>query len=135
MCRSHDTHQLVDCPHYIGCCPGLVPYCGLQKARFVFGFQSIYFLDLFTWQIKIFSFTDVNWGSTTQAQTYKNALTSILQLNNVEEHVKNYRPQILVLSAMPSNRPQLVDFAHLLTKNLSLLICGHVIKVMSQLEL
>ncbi|KAL0270733.1 UNVERIFIED_CONTAM: hypothetical protein PYX00_008039 [Menopon gallinae] len=71
---------------------------------------------------------DVNWGSTTQAQTYKNALTSIIQLNNVEEHVKNYRPQILVLSAMPSNRPQLIDFAYLLTKNLSLLICGHVIK-------
>ena len=73
--------------------------------------------------------TDVNWGSTTQAQTYKNALTSIIQLNNVEDHVKNYRPQILVLSALPNNRPQLIDFAYLLTKNLSLLICGHVIKV------
>ncbi|KAK6643926.1 hypothetical protein RUM43_000191 [Polyplax serrata] len=71
---------------------------------------------------------DVNWGSTTQAQTYKNALTSIIQLNNVEDHVKNYRPQILVLSALPNNRPQLIDFAYLLTKNLSLLICGHVIK-------
>ncbi|KAJ4451626.1 hypothetical protein ANN_03095 [Periplaneta americana] len=29
---------------------------------------------------------DVNWGSTTQAQTYKNALQSVLQLNNVEDH-------------------------------------------------
>lgn len=37
---------------------------------------------------------DVNWGSTTQAQTYKNALLSVQQLNNVEEHVKNYRPQV-----------------------------------------
>ncbi|XP_055316627.1 bumetanide-sensitive sodium-(potassium)-chloride cotransporter isoform X2 [Sitodiplosis mosellana] len=71
---------------------------------------------------------DVNWGSTTQAQTYKNALLSVLQLNNVDEHVKNYRPQILVLSGLPSARPILIDFADLLTKKLSLLICGHIIE-------
>ncbi|XP_004525272.1 bumetanide-sensitive sodium-(potassium)-chloride cotransporter isoform X2 [Ceratitis capitata] len=71
---------------------------------------------------------DVNWGSTTQAQTYKNALMSVQQLNNVEEHVKNYRPQILVLSGLPNTRPVLVDFAYMLTKNLSLLVCGHVIR-------
>lgn len=71
---------------------------------------------------------DVNWGSTTQAQTYKNALLSVQQLNHVEEHVKNYRPQILVLTGLPNTRPVLVDFAYLLTKNLSLLVCGHVCK-------
>lgn len=71
---------------------------------------------------------DVNWGSSTQAQTYKNALISVQQLNNVEEHVKNYRPQILVLSGTPNNRPILVDFAYSLTKNVSLLLCGHVVK-------
>lgn len=71
---------------------------------------------------------DVNWGSTTQAQTYKNALMSVQQLNYVEEHVKNYRPQILVLSGSPNSRPQLVNFAFLLTKKLSLLVCGHVMK-------
>uniref|UniRef100_A0A6P7F146 Bumetanide-sensitive sodium-(Potassium)-chloride cotransporter n=1 Tax=Diabrotica virgifera virgifera TaxID=50390 RepID=A0A6P7F146_DIAVI len=69
---------------------------------------------------------DVNWGSTTQAQIYRNALQAVHQLNTVEEHVKNYRPQILVLSGMPSARPALVDFAHLLTKNLSMLVCGHI---------
>ncbi|XP_031638851.1 bumetanide-sensitive sodium-(potassium)-chloride cotransporter isoform X2 [Contarinia nasturtii] len=71
---------------------------------------------------------EVNWGSTTQAQTYKNALLSVLQLNNVDEHVKNYRPQILVLSGMPNSRPILIDFADLLTKKLSLMICGHIIE-------
>lgn len=71
---------------------------------------------------------DVNWGSTTQAQTYKNALMSVQQLNNVEEHVKNYRPQILVLSGPPNSRPQLVNFGYSLTKKLSLLVCGHVMK-------
>ncbi|XP_032591153.1 bumetanide-sensitive sodium-(potassium)-chloride cotransporter isoform X2 [Drosophila grimshawi] len=71
---------------------------------------------------------DVNWGSTTQAQTYKNALMSVQQLNNVEDHVKNYRPQILVLSGLPNTRPVLVDLAYMLTKNLSLLVCGHVLR-------
>ncbi|CAD7082120.1 unnamed protein product [Hermetia illucens] len=75
---------------------------------------------------------DVNWGSTTQAQTYKKALLSVQHLNNVEEHVKNYRPQILVLSGLPNSRPVLVDFAYLLTKNLSLLVCGHVLRQSSQ---
>lgn len=68
----------------------------------------------------------MNWGSTTQAQIYKNALNAAQQLNNLEDHVKNYRPQILVLTGMPSERPELVEFAHFLTKNLSMLVCGHI---------
>uniref|UniRef100_A0A646QDL3 Solute carrier family 12 member 3 n=1 Tax=Hemiscolopendra marginata TaxID=943146 RepID=A0A646QDL3_9MYRI len=69
---------------------------------------------------------DVNWGSSTQAQIYRSALQSVIKLNQIEEHVKNYRPQILVLSGFPSSRPPLVDFASNITKNLSLLVCGHV---------
>lgn len=71
---------------------------------------------------------DVNWGSTTQAQTYKNALTAVQQLDRVEDHVKNYRPQLLVLTGTPSARTSLVDFAHHITKNHSLFICGHIIE-------
>ncbi|XP_076640567.1 sodium chloride cotransporter 69 isoform X1 [Colletes latitarsis] len=71
---------------------------------------------------------DVNWGSTTQAQTYNNALTAVQQLDRVEEHVKNYRPQLLVLTGSPSTRSSLVDFAHHITKNNSLFICGHIIE-------
>ncbi|XP_045538736.1 bumetanide-sensitive sodium-(potassium)-chloride cotransporter [Papilio machaon] len=69
---------------------------------------------------------DVNWGSTTQAQTYKTALSGVQQLNRVTEHVKNYRPQILVLTGFPGERPVLCDFAYLLTKGLSLMLCGHI---------
>ncbi|KAG8234182.1 hypothetical protein J437_LFUL007342 [Ladona fulva] len=72
---------------------------------------------------------DVNWGSSTQAQTYKNALTSTLRLTNIGDHVKNYRPQVLLLSGHPSDRPPLVDLFHLVTKNLSLLICAEVSEV------
>ncbi|XP_060811351.1 bumetanide-sensitive sodium-(potassium)-chloride cotransporter [Bombus pascuorum] len=71
---------------------------------------------------------DVNWGSTTQAQTYNNALNAVQQLDRVEEHVKNYRPQLLVLSGTPSTRSALIDFAHCITKNNSLFICGHIIE-------
>ncbi|XP_052752260.1 bumetanide-sensitive sodium-(potassium)-chloride cotransporter-like isoform X2 [Galleria mellonella] len=71
---------------------------------------------------------DVNWGSTTQAQTYKTALTGVYHLNRVTEHVKNYRPQILVLSGFPAERPILTDFSYLLTKGLSLMLCGHVLQ-------
>ncbi|XP_076356125.1 solute carrier family 12 member 2-like isoform X2 [Tachypleus tridentatus] len=69
---------------------------------------------------------DVNWGSSTQAQTYKGALSSVLKLNQIQEHVKNYRPQILVLTGKPSSRPSLIDFVYSITKKLSLMICGDV---------
>ena len=72
---------------------------------------------------------EVNWGSSTQAQSYNSALKAVQELNQVEEHVKNYRPQVLILSGMPSSRPPLIDFTHLLVKNLSLLICAQVVKV------
>nr|CAD7400091.1 unnamed protein product [Timema poppensis] len=78
--------------------------------------------------IVAYSKPDVNWGSSTQAHIYKSALLSAQQLNNVEDHVKNYRPQLLVLSGLPSHRPPLIDFAYLLTKNNSLLVCGHIVK-------
>ncbi|KAI8434431.1 hypothetical protein MSG28_012465 [Choristoneura fumiferana] len=70
---------------------------------------------------------DVNWGSTTQAQTYKAALAGVQHLNSVTEHVKNYRPQILVLTGFPGERPILTDFTYLLTKGLSLMLCGHIV--------
>lgn len=72
---------------------------------------------------------DVNWGSSTQAQNYKTALTTVQSLNNTPDHIKNFRPQILVLSGRPSSRPTLLDLAYLMTKNVSVLICGHIIQV------
>ncbi|XP_063894987.1 bumetanide-sensitive sodium-(potassium)-chloride cotransporter [Helicoverpa armigera] len=71
---------------------------------------------------------DVNWGSTTQAQTYKAALSGVYHLNAVTEHVKNYRPQILVLTGFPGERPILTDFTYLLTKGHSLMLCGHIMQ-------
>ncbi|KAL1379867.1 hypothetical protein pipiens_003705 [Culex pipiens pipiens] len=71
---------------------------------------------------------DVNWGSSTQEQIYKSALSSTLKLQNIGDHVKNYHPSILVLAGNPMNRPPLIDLANLITKNHSLMIVGDIIK-------
>ncbi|XP_069505715.1 solute carrier family 12 member 2-like [Ambystoma mexicanum] len=69
---------------------------------------------------------DVNWGSSTQALTYLNALQHSIRLYGVEDHVKNFRPQCLVLTGPPVIRPALVDLVHSFTKNVGLMICGHI---------
>lgn len=76
------------------------------------------------------SATEVNWGSSGQAQTYKTALITVQQLNATEEHVKTYTPQVLVMTGSPNMRPSLVDFSYLICKNHSLLVCGEVVEVM-----
>lgn len=71
---------------------------------------------------------DVNWGSSTQEQTYKTALSAALRLQRVNDHIKNYHPQVLVLSGSPHTRPPLVDLGNLITKHHSLLIVGDIVQ-------
>uniref|UniRef100_A0A0N5C767 Solute carrier family 12 member 1 n=1 Tax=Strongyloides papillosus TaxID=174720 RepID=A0A0N5C767_STREA len=70
---------------------------------------------------------DVNWGSSGQAHSYRNALKGMQKLNETAEHVKNYRPQILILCGSPTARPSLVDFANSICKGSSLMVCGNII--------
>lgn len=58
-------------------------------------------------------------------------LASTFRLNNIDEHVKNYAPQILALTGPPGARPALIHLANLITKNNSLLISGEVFPVLS----
>uniref|UniRef100_A0A671KTW9 Solute carrier family 12 member 2 n=1 Tax=Sinocyclocheilus anshuiensis TaxID=1608454 RepID=A0A671KTW9_9TELE len=69
---------------------------------------------------------DVNWGSSTQALMYNKALTHSLHLTGVEDHIKNFRPQCLVMSGYPNSRPALLYLVHAFTKNVGLMVCGHV---------
>uniref|UniRef100_A0A672QFY3 Solute carrier family 12 member 2-like n=1 Tax=Sinocyclocheilus grahami TaxID=75366 RepID=A0A672QFY3_SINGR len=69
---------------------------------------------------------DVNWGSSTQALTYHQALTHSLQLCGVADHIKTYRPQCLVMTGAPNSRPALHHLVHAFTKNVGLMVCGHV---------
>lgn len=42
---------------------------------------------------------------------------------------------MLVMSGYPSERPALIDFAANITKNISLMVCGHVHKVFTSSSL
>ncbi|XP_012941934.1 solute carrier family 12 member 3 [Aplysia californica] len=70
---------------------------------------------------------DVNWGSSTQAHVYRSVLIQTLKLVRIGEHIKNFRPQVLVLSGEPDTRPALVDFCTHITKKMGLMMCGNVI--------
>ncbi|GAV06345.1 hypothetical protein RvY_16354 [Ramazzottius varieornatus] len=50
----------------------------------------------------------------------------MLHLLKIEDHVKNFRPQILLLSGLPCTRPALVYVANSITRGAGLLVCGHV---------
>ncbi|KAL8575172.1 hypothetical protein ACOMHN_042482 [Nucella lapillus] len=69
---------------------------------------------------------DVNWGSSGQAHVYRKALKFALKLLRTEDHIKTYRPQVLVLTGEPEIRPILVDFVSHITKNVGLMVCGNV---------
>ena len=71
---------------------------------------------------------EANWGSSTQAAIFVNALKSVQTLTDTSDHVKNFRPKILVLSGNPTHRIPLIDFGNIITKKLSLLICSHVLE-------
>lgn len=86
-------------------------------------FSIIFFLYL----VVMYRKPDVNWGSSTQEQTYRTALSAALRLQHIGDHIKNYHPQVLVLSGCPHSRPPLIDLANLITKNHSLLIVGDVV--------
>jgi len=49
--------------------------------------------------------------------------------NTIQYHVKNFLPNIMVLSGNPESRLKLVSFAHLITKMNGLQTCVNVEKV------
>lgn len=69
---------------------------------------------------------EANWGSSAQAYTYIRALRFTYRLNTTEDHVKNFRPQCLVLTGNPSSRPDLVHLVSQITRNRGLMVCGQV---------
>uniref|UniRef100_A0A4W6CBW2 Solute carrier family 12 member 3 n=1 Tax=Lates calcarifer TaxID=8187 RepID=A0A4W6CBW2_LATCA len=69
---------------------------------------------------------DVNWGSSTQAVTFVSAVSNALSLSGVDDHVKNFRPQILALTGSARTRPALLDLAHSFSKNYGLCLTCEV---------
>ncbi|RNA00110.1 solute carrier family 12 member 2 [Brachionus plicatilis] len=70
---------------------------------------------------------NINWGSSTQAHIFRRSLEYSLKLMSIEEHVKNFRPNFLVLTGAPTTRPALCDIVAAITKNRSLMICANII--------
>uniref|UniRef100_A0A8K9Y2L4 Solute carrier family 12 member 1 n=1 Tax=Oncorhynchus mykiss TaxID=8022 RepID=A0A8K9Y2L4_ONCMY len=101
---------------------GAVLCCGVM-------FVINWWAALLTYAIEIFLYVyvtvkkpNVNWGSSTQAVTFVSAVNNALSLTGVEDHVKNFRPQCMVLTGAPKNRPALLDLAHCFTKNYGLFL-------------
>lgn len=69
--------------------------------------------------------TDINWGSSVQSESYRQAMNAVFSLDRFDDHVKTFRPQILLFAGDPSDRPPLVHFAHSLTKNMALLVVAN----------
>jgi solute carrier family 12 sodium/potassium/chloride transporter 2 len=72
---------------------------------------------------------DVNWGSSSAALLYITALKSAYKLQQTEDHVKNFRPQLLVLTGLPSSRPDLTLLACQINRNVGSVISGQVLVV------
>ena len=68
----------------------------------------------------------VNWGTTSQAQLFNLAVGSALKWDATCEHVKNYRPRVVVLTGNPSARPSLLDIGFALTKDYGMLFTLHL---------
>ena len=45
---------------------------------------------------------DANWGSSADAQTFVTAMQKTQELTDNPDHIKNYRPKVLVLSGQCS---------------------------------
>ncbi|XP_008936805.1 PREDICTED: solute carrier family 12 member 1 isoform X1 [Merops nubicus] len=105
---------------------GALLCCGVMFVINWWAALITYAIELFLYIYVTYKKPEVNWGSSTQALYYVNALDSALALTTVEDHVKNFRPQCIALTGAPMIRPALLDITHAFTKNNGLCICCEV---------
>ncbi|KAI6649092.1 Solute carrier family 12 member 1-like [Oopsacas minuta] len=75
---------------------------------------------------------NVNWGSSTQAYRHRTAIVNLYKLEKLPEHVKNFRPQMLVLTGDPdrtnlSQTPDLVYLAAHIIRSIGINVYGQVL--------
>ncbi|XP_026493445.2 bumetanide-sensitive sodium-(potassium)-chloride cotransporter-like [Vanessa tameamea] len=75
-----------------------------------------FFIFMTMYLLVLYRKPDVNWGSSTDAQRYKDTVSALIQMSHMHENIKSYNPQLLVLAGRPNNRPALLDMGHLITK-------------------
>uniref|UniRef100_A0A8C3VB35 Solute carrier family 12 member 1 n=1 Tax=Catharus ustulatus TaxID=91951 RepID=A0A8C3VB35_CATUS len=108
---------------------GALLCCGVMFVINWWAALITYAIEFFLYIYVTYKKPEVNWGSSTQALYFVNALDSALALTTVEDHVKNFRPQCLALTGAPMVRPALLDITHTFTKNNGLCICCEVYMV------
>eukprot|EP00463_Aulacantha_scolymantha_P005883 TRINITY_DN730_c0_g1_i1.p1 TRINITY_DN730_c0_g1~~TRINITY_DN730_c0_g1_i1.p1 ORF type:complete len:288 (+),score=37.03 TRINITY_DN730_c0_g1_i1:502-1365(+) len=89
-------------------------------------------LSAFLYMYLEFKDPDVNWGSAVDANKYKRAVRNINSLERVKYHVKNYKPQFLVLtgpieSATKCERLELVVFSQQFRKSKGVLVYANIV--------
>ncbi|KAL7980057.1 hypothetical protein Chor_001325 [Crotalus horridus] len=105
---------------------GAVLCCGVMFVINWWAALITYAIEFFLYIYVTYKKPEVNWGSSAQALYYINAIESALELTTVDDHVKNFRPQCIVLTGGPMTRPALLDITHSFTKDNGLCICCEV---------
>ncbi|XP_051953114.1 solute carrier family 12 member 1 isoform X1 [Xyrauchen texanus] len=105
---------------------GAVLCCGVMFVINWWAALLTYGIEFFLYIYVTVKKPDVNWGSSTQAVTFINAVNNALTLSGIDNHIKNFRPQCLVLTGSPRTRPALLDIAHSFTKNYGLCLTCEV---------
>ena len=73
---------------------------------------------------------ETNWGVAGEARKYHSALQALEVLEtNASNHVKTFRPQVLVMSGNPLDRPSLLGFAVALRAARGAMVMGNVVVV------
>ncbi|XP_050350416.1 bumetanide-sensitive sodium-(potassium)-chloride cotransporter-like [Nymphalis io] len=85
-----------------------------------------FFIFMTLYLLVLYRKPDVNWGSSTDAQRYKDTVSALIQMSHMHENIKSYNPQVLVLAGRPNNRPALLDIGHLITKLGSFMVVADV---------
>lgn len=63
----------------------------MQSSKGSWNHLAVWHLLYYLVSINDLVLLDVNWGSSTQAHVYKNALNTTLKLVSVADHIKNFR--------------------------------------------
>jgi hypothetical protein len=71
---------------------------------------------------------NVNWGGSAMAGRHTRAIEALYHLEEGRVHVKNYRPQFLVLVDDPAKHPETLKFVSRMQKGRGVMIIGQVIK-------
>jgi solute carrier family 12 (sodium/potassium/chloride transporter), member 2 len=70
---------------------------------------------------------DVNWGDSGVAHCQKQAVEAIYRMERLKDHVKNYRPQFLLLTKDPKQDVDIISLTERLKKTRGMFLIGRVI--------